>query len=55
MIIEVGGRDPQLFNLTEDPFEKSNLAEDHPKVVERLHKALMEEAAKDDDAIPKRE
>ena len=31
---------PQLFNLTKDPWEKSNLAKDNPEVVERLAKKI---------------
>ncbi len=31
---------PQLFNLTKDPWEKSNLAMDNPEVVERLAKKI---------------
>jgi len=41
-------RSPQLFNIAQDPFEKTNLAARRPDILDRMVKALADEAAKDD-------
>jgi uncharacterized sulfatase len=37
-----GGGKPELYDLANDPLEKTNLVEKHPEVVERLRKRLAE-------------
>ena len=39
-------REPQLYNLEDDPSEESNVIEAHPKVVQQMQKALEEIRAK---------
>ncbi len=34
---------PQLFDLTEDPYEKNNVADQHPDVVQNLRAMIVEE------------
>jgi hypothetical protein len=41
-------RSPQLFNIAEDPQEKTNLARARPDVLARLSRALADEAARDE-------
>jgi arylsulfatase A-like enzyme len=55
LIIRKGGGNPELFDVIGDPFEKSNVAGGNPNIVVPLQNALIAEAAKDDDALPKRE
>jgi arylsulfatase A-like enzyme len=43
----------ELYNLAEDPFEKSDLAAAHPERVSELRKLLAAEAARDNDAVAK--
>src|SRR5262249_33783196 len=37
------GANPELYNITDDPFEKKNLAADKPDVVATLRKKLEEQ------------
>ncbi|MDX1565182.1 MAG: hypothetical protein R3236_07240, partial [Phycisphaeraceae bacterium] len=47
------GRDRvELFNLEEDPNEKNDLSEMHPDRLGPLLKALAEQEARDNDALP---
>lgn len=39
----VNDRQPQLFDLTADPFEKTNLAGDHPDILRQLESSLQKE------------
>lgn len=39
--------DWQLFNLADDPKEKSNLAAEHPEMLESLHQAYLHQRGKD--------
>jgi len=55
LILDKDGKNPQLFDLSSDPYEKNNLAQDHPKIVSQLQEAIRSEAAKDRDALPGRE
>ena len=41
LLCEYDGSKPQLYNLDSDPREKSNVADDNPKVVDRLTAALL--------------
>ena len=40
----------ELFNLAEDPYEKTDLAGDQPQRVQRLLEKLQKQQAKDPDA-----
>lgn len=42
-IHSVNDRQPQLFDLTADPFEKTNLAGDHPDILRQLESSLQKE------------
>ena len=33
----------ELFNLTNDPFEKTNVAKDHPQVLKRMMSEMVEQ------------
>ena len=37
----IDGIEPQLFNLHEDPYERFNVAENHPAIVDRLYTQLQ--------------
>lgn len=41
-LVNYDGSVPQLYNLHEDPSEKSNLASAHPDVAKNLHTAVMQ-------------
>ncbi len=43
----------ELFHLTEDPYEKNDLAGSHPDRVAELRKLLEDEIARDNDAVAK--
>ncbi|HEX7897818.1 MAG TPA: arylsulfatase [Planctomycetota bacterium] len=43
---------PKLFNLAADPYEKTDLADAKPEVVDDLSKRLAAERAKDDPKLP---
>ncbi|HEY8506147.1 MAG TPA: arylsulfatase, partial [Gemmataceae bacterium] len=36
----VGGKRTELFNIAKDPYEKRNLAEEHPEKVKELQQRL---------------
>ncbi len=40
LILPKNGQNPELYNLKDDPWEKQNLAADHPDIVHRLSKKL---------------
>ena len=42
LLIFRDGSKPELFNVIDDPREPTNLAEKHPKRVERLSTAVIE-------------
>lgn len=42
----------ELFNITEDPFEKTDLAKDQPEKVAELRALLLQEVAKDNRVLP---
>ena len=41
-LVNLDGSDPQLYNLPKDPGESHNHAKENPKIVNRLHKAVMD-------------
>ncbi len=41
-LIKIQGKEPQLFNLTSDISETTNVAKDHPEIVARLSKSIDE-------------
>ena len=47
-----GGTKRELYNLSEDPAESANLADEHPRILADLHELLAAEEAKDNDALP---
>jgi len=47
LIVNKNGGNPQLFDLSEDPTEKNNLAKDRPKIVAQLKAAIDKQAEKD--------
>lgn len=36
------GKPMELFDLTQDPFEQTNLATEHPEMIEKLHSAMVD-------------
>jgi arylsulfatase A-like enzyme len=52
LILDRDGKNPRLFDLSTDPYEKTDLAKDRPKIVSQLHEAIRAEAAKDRTALP---
>lgn len=42
----------ELYNITEDPFEKTDLAKDQPEKVAELRALLLQEVAKDNRVLP---
>lgn len=41
-LVNLDSSDPQLYNLPKDPGESRNLAKENPKIVKRLHQAIMD-------------
>jgi arylsulfatase A-like enzyme len=52
LIVDKNRQKKELYNLSDDPEEKKNLASDRPQIVERLLGLLEAQAAKDHDALP---
>ena len=52
LIVGANGSNPQLFELSSDPYEKNNLAKEKPNIVEQLRELIRSEAEKDHDALP---
>ncbi len=46
-LVQTKGGDPQLFNLRDDPYEKTDLAAKEPEKVKELRKALKEQERSD--------
>lgn len=53
LIVDKDRKNKELYNLSDDPHEKTNLASARPEIVERLLGLLEVEATKDEDALPK--
>lgn len=53
LIVNKNRENKELYNLSDDPHEKKNLAPDRPEIVERLLGRLEAEATKDIDALPR--
>jgi arylsulfatase A-like enzyme len=51
-LVAPGEKESQLFNLANDPYEKSDLAAAEPAKVAELQKLLTEQRAKDDPKLP---
>ena len=47
-----GSTKRELYNLSEDPAESINLADERPRILAHLHELLAAEEAKDNDALP---
>ncbi len=53
-LITLKGGKKELYNIANDPYEKSNVTKKHPEKVSELHKLLKIEEGKDNDALPDR-
>ena len=51
LIVPRKGR-PQLFNIADDPYEKSDMFASQPEVVSELTKLLADEQSKDQPKLP---
>jgi len=51
-LIAPGKGKPQLFNIANDPYEKTDLVKSEPKKVAELQKLLAEQQAKDNQQLP---
>ena len=51
-LVAPGEKDPQLFNLADDPYEKKDLASTEPAKVAELQTLLTAERAKDNPELP---
>ena len=47
LITNSAGENAQLYNITEDPYEKQNLADVHPDKTARLNHLLLEHRKND--------
>jgi arylsulfatase A-like enzyme len=53
-LVQHKNKNPELYDITKDPYEKNNVARQYPEKMSELAKLLKVEQSKDNDALPDR-